>query len=1004
VSLAVLVPASAGAQADVFLERALQDENWEFFFQSSRDKLSANPNNAAVVELLILGLHEVGRDDLAVAAYQAHQSKVGGRAAELGRTLSKGLISVEIVYRNAPEGLLEPEDIVYWIERSAGATAGLGGLSDQARSKVEDNLEAFSRQFRVQTSAPAVQSTRDGLRVTIRNLPVPPGGGVLVFEHDLRADGFGEVDVRIAIVPGKNASHTVVLVNELDKAYAERRWSVFFPGVADQFEAGDPDVGLLEKLVAAAEEVGREDIVLAAAARLGNRPNKEVSAAVKRARKRLSTVEVFYPKTTADLFGPESIEYSHRLLESAGGLRLKGLVRRQRSTVFLALDRITASLKIKSVPVVTEPKDGGLLVAIRDIYIPPSGTEFSYTQDLTAAEYGEVSVKLEVMPGETVRHEVKLLGPMARALEADDWRSFFGHGIERLGENPRDPLALDLLVRGLHRVGRDDLALAAYWAIGAQASAETKEVGDALLENEAILTVLFRKATAGLLGPDDIDPKMVSAAREAKLKHVKNDLQTPVREQVKTMEVALSRVAPPPAVESTSAGLLVTVRVPVHPSGTRVELVQPLESRGFNDVRFGVDMSAGQDARHEVTLVRPTYAVIEPWLDGDLVMLPGSSAPITEPRFSIDPGEHELRVVRGQIDYPITLRIQEGDTQTVSLRWAQASVDGLGDDTLLVDGKPVGDSGRLWLPPGPHEFSVIRYGRTNTEKVTADGAPVSVGFTWAFLEVPGITAEDRLLVGDVDVPPGTEFRVTPGEYTVALRRGKLPAREVQVVAKPGATVQVRLPFCLWLETDIEDATVQIAGREQVWRPKKEGDGLLLDATGNDLEVTLNSRRFKVTSHTVVARAGTDAHLSYLEDEVGLNDAFAAYEGNQTQRLYGWSTSVAGGALLVVSATTLFVSLDGSSSADDGYGTYRSSEDAQTLRAALRQTQEGDDQAETYGWYAGSSAVVGGALLGFGIYWLFSHPTMAEPLTEGDAGASVMPWWDGRTVGVQVELE
>jgi hypothetical protein len=89
------------------------------------------------------------------------------------------------------------------------------------------------------------------------------------------------------------------------------------------------------------------------------------------------------------------------------------------------------------------------------------------------------------------------------------------------------------------------------------------------------------------------------------------------------------------------------------------------------------------------------------------------------------------------------------------------------------------------------------------------------------------------------------------------------------------------------------------------------------------------------------------------------------------------------------------------SADEGYETYRTSTGARTLRAALRQTREGDEQAETYGQYAAGSAVVGGALLSLGVYWLMTHPTIAAPDEEG---LSILPWWDGRSVGIQFEME
>jgi hypothetical protein len=147
----------------------------------------------------------------------------------------------------------------------------------------------------------------------------------------------------------------------------------------------------------------------------------------------------------------------------------------------------------------------------------------------------------------------------------------------------------------------------------------------------------------------------------------------------------------------------------VKTGGRRADAVKGLESLGV----AGNGGSGGAVAAQP--MVRKTQLAIDSSTPGAMISVDGGAAAPPQVMAEVTPGRHTVRVTApGHVEKEFVTQAVEGqitpETYELEEQPAKLEIEMPGDATIYVNGRDMGKSTQLTVPPGPHFVSVVRTG------------------------------------------------------------------------------------------------------------------------------------------------------------------------------------------------------------------------------------------------------------------------------------------------------
>lgn len=343
----------------------------------------------------------------------------------------------------------------------------------------------------------------------------------------------------------------------------------------------------------------------------------------------------------------------------------------------------------------------------------------------------------------------------------------------------------------------------------------------------------------------------------------------------------------------------------------------------------------------------------------------------------------------------VDVKLVPGEKVEVAVEWSTIEVektpntDAVAIDDVLL---PPGDEGwALWVSPGSHIVSIRRFGVSTNLTVSArPGQPTRIARSEfvGSLEIVGVvpgTDSVRFYGHKVEADSTNAFEIPPGDHEVEVRKGSTPFN-LSVTVEAGRRTIVTLPSLVVVESEIEGANVSSDDIPNGWAREQGGWRRYFE----------NDRvRFSVVAAGRISRAyefpqvpGSRIEVRVHDEDLAIDYAALARERVEKTRSWGWVAASVGVAGLIAVVPLAFQWNKYRLDAQAAFHRYENATDLLSLERERAATTDNQSRASTYGISSIATGLVGGGLLGLGVFLILREPAEStEPLGNS---RSVMP--------------
>lgn len=191
----------------------------------------------------------------------------------------------------------------------------------------------------------------------------------------------------------------------------------------------------------------------------------------------------------------------------------------------------------------------------------------------------------------------------------------------------------------------------------------------------------------------------------------------------------------------------------VKTGGRRADAIKGLESLG---APAGSGAAAGAPAQPSV---RKTQLAIDSSTPGAMISVDGGAAAAPQVMAEVRPGRHTIKVTApGYIEKEFVTQAVEGqitpETYELEEQPAKLEIEMPADATIYVNGRDMGKSTQLTIPPGPHFVSVVRTGHHPEARPIEIGAGESKKLSFDLKTTTQRDASYGLMIGGAAVVLG----------------------------------------------------------------------------------------------------------------------------------------------------------------------------------------------------------------------------------------------------------